>query len=272
MDPEREQRDALQAAVAIALAALLVDVADGLAKRIVRAGGRGTVTPTGRGAILTWLGDTIARLFGASPTAAAAAFATLGTVPQLLAASTRAAVLIAAPTGGVPTAPEAAVRSWRDPNGLILSDRIWLAGEDARARLTAVLDAGLARGARPDELARELRGFIRPDTAGRTVRGDQAFSSAQRLAAHEINRVHGVATIARARGAGDLVTWEKSSRHAEADVCDANARGGPYAPERVPSFPAHPGCLCHLRRVPDNGTPAPGGVDGPGLIAALTGL
>jgi len=271
VDPEREQRDALQEAVAVALAVLLVEVADGLAALVVRAGRRGTVTPTGRDAILSWLGDTIARLFGASPAAAAAAYATLGTVPQLLAASTRAAVLVAAPDGGVPGVAEP-VRTWRDPNGLILSDRIWLAGEDARSRLTAVLDAGLARGARPDELARELRGFIRPDTAGRTVRGDQAFSSSRRLASHEINRVHGVTTIARARGAGDLVAWEKAARHAEHDVCDQNARGGPYAPERVPSFPGHVSCACHLRRVPDNGTPEPGGVDGPGLIAALTGL
>jgi len=271
MDDERQQRDALQEAVAVALAVLIVGVADGLAALVVRAGRRGTVTPTGRDAILTWLGDTAARLFGASPAAAAAAYATPGTIPHLLAASTRAAVMVAAPTGGVPGVA-GAVRTWRDPNGLILSDRLWLAGEDARSRLTAVLDAGLARGTRPDELARELRGFIRPDTAGRTVRGDQAFSSARRLASHEINRVHGVATIARARGAGDLVAWEKSSRHVGPDICDQNARGGPYAPERVPPFPAHVGDLCHLRRVPDNGTPEPGGVDGPGLIAALTGL
>lgn len=272
MDDEREQRDALQEAVAVALAVLLVDVADGLAALVVRAGRRGTVTPTGRDAILSWLGDTIARLFGASPAAAAAAYATLGTVPQLLAASTRAAVLIAAPTGGVPGVASASTRAWRDPNGLILSDRIWLAGGDARSRLTAVLDAGLARGARPDALARELKGFIRPDTAGRTVRGDQAFWSARRLAAHEINRVHGVATIARARGAGDLVAWERSARHVGPDICSIHAASGPYAPDKVPAFPAHTGCLCHLRRVP-GGSPSSVAPLGPtALIEALTGF
>ncbi len=272
MDDERAQRDALQEAVAVALAALLVDVADGLAKRIVRAGRRGAITASGRAALVTWLDATIAHLFGDSAADAERRYATAGTIPHLLAASTRAAVQVAAPDGGVPGAASASTRAWRDPHGHALSDRIWLAGEDARARLTAVLDAGLARGTRPDALARELKGFIRPDTAGRTVRGDQAFSSARRLAAHEVNLAHGSATIARARGAGDLVVWEKSSRHAEHDVCDQNARGGPYAPDRVPSFPGHVGCNCHLRRVPNNGTPEPGGVDGPGLIAALTGL
>lgn len=272
MDDERQQRDTLQEAVAVALAVLLGDVADGLAALVVRAGRRGTVTATGRAAILSWLDATIARLFGVSPAAADSAYATPGTVPHLIAASTRAAVQVAAPDGGVPGAASASTRAWRDPNGHALSDRIWLAGEDARSRLTAVLDAGLTRGARPDALARELKGFIRPDTAGRTVRGDQAFSSARRLAAQEVNRIHGIATIARARGAGDLVTWEKAARHALADVCDQNARGGPYAPDRVPPFPGHVSCRCHLRRVPDNRTPEPGGVDGPGLIAALTGL
>lgn len=271
MDDERAQRDTLQAAVAAALSALLGDVATGLAALVTRAGRRGTVTPTGRAAILTWLDATIARLFGVSPAAAAAAYATRGTIPQLLAASTRAAVLVAAPTGGVPGAVDP-VRAWRDPNGLILSDRVWLAGEDARSRLTAVLDAGLARGATPDELAGELRRFVRPDVAGRTVRGDEAFSSARRLVDHEVNRVHGIATVASARGSGDLIAWTVAGRHPVKDECDLRARGGPYAPGAVPHHPQHVGCRCVLSRVPGGGTVEAGGVDGPGLIAALTGL
>jgi len=268
---ERERRDALHAAIAAALSALLGDVATGLAALVNRAGRRGTVTPTGRAAILTWLGDTIARLFGASPAAAAAAYALPRTVPHLIAASTRAAVQVAAPGGGVPGAAEP-VRAWRDPNGLVLSDRVWLAGEDARSRLTAVLDAGLARGATPDELAGELRRFVRPDVAGRTVRGDEAFSSARRLVTHEVNRAGGMAQIAAARGSGDLIAWTVAGRHAIADECDLRARGGPYAPGAVPPHPQHVGCRCLLSRVPGGGTAEAGGVDGAALIAALTGF
>lgn len=271
MAAQGERRDELHAAIAAALSALLGDVATGLAALVVRAGRRGTVTPTGRAAILTWLGDTIARLFGASPAAADSAYATPGTVPHLIAASTRAAVMVAAPGGGVPGAAEP-VRTWRDPNDLILSDRVWLAGEDARSRLTAVLDAGLARGASPDEMAGELRRFVRPDVAGRTVRGDEAFWSARRLVTHEVNRAGGIATVAAARGAGERIAWVVSAAHRGPDVCSIHAAGGPYEPDRVPSFPAHVACKCHLSRLPGGGTPQPGGVDGPGLIAALTGL
>lgn len=271
MAAEREQRDALHAAIAAALTALLGDVANGLAALVNRAGRRGTVTATGRAAILTWLGDTIARLFGASPAAADSAYATPGTVPHLLAASTRAAVQVTAPGGGVPSAAEP-VRTWRDPHGLVLADRVWLAGEDARSRLTAVLDAGLARGATPDELAGELRRFVRPDVAARTVRGDEAFWSARRLVTHEANRAGGMATIAAARGAGERIAWVRSARHVGPDICDAHANGGPYTPDRVPAFPAHVGDNCHLERVPGDGVSEPGAVDGAGLVAALTGL
>ncbi len=271
MAAEREQRDALHTAIAAALRALLGDVATGLAALVVRAGRRGTVTPTGREAVLAWLTDTIARLFGTSPAAADSAYAAPGTIPHLIAASTRAAVQVAAPGGGVPGAA-APVRTWRDPNGLVLSDRVWLAGEDARSRLTAVLDAGLARGATPDELAGELRRFVRPDVAGRTVRGDEAFWSARRLVTHEVNRVGGMAQIAAARGSGERIAWVRSARHVGPDICDAHANGGPYTTDRVPAFPAHVGDNCHLERVPGNGVPEPGRVDGSGLVATLTGF
>jgi len=103
------------------------------------------------------------------------------------------------------------------------------------------------------------------------VRGDEAFSAARRLVGHETNRAQGLATIAAAGRAGGLIAWSVSGRHAIADECDARASGGPYAPEAVPPHPAHVGCRCVLRVVP-GGTPEAGGVDGSGLVAALTGF
>lgn len=272
MATQTTPRDGLHAAIAAALRALLGPVADGLAARLRRAGQRGTITPTGRHALARWLAATIARLFGVSPADAAARYATPGTVPHLIAAATRAAVAVAAPDGGLPGPADAPTRTWRDPNGHALSDRIWLAGEDARARLTAVLDAGLARGASPDELARELARFIRPEVAGRTVRGDEAFWSARRLVTHEVNRADGLAQIAAARGAGERLAWTVSARHVGADRCDRHAAGGPYTPDTVPAFPAHPLCRCRLDRVPGAGGAVLGTVDGAALVATLTGF
>ncbi len=272
MAAEREQRDALHVAIAVALRELLNGVATSLAALVNRAGSRGAVNQAGREAVVSWLGSTIARLFGVTPVDAAARVATQGTVPHLIAASTRAAVLIAAPDGGVPPAPEAAVGRWRDPHGLVLSERVWLAGEDARSRITAVLDAGLARGATPDEIATELRRFVLPEVAARTVRGDEAFWNARRLVTHEVNRAGGMAQLAAARGSGARVAWDVSGRHALTDECSNHAASGPYTPDKVPIFPAHLGCLCHLEPLPGEGEPEPGAVDGAALVAALTGF
>lgn len=257
---ERRALAALLAAVDARLSAILAPVARDLGALLRRAPARaGVPTPAARRGIADWLAAAVARLFGATPAAADGLAATPGTVPHLVAGATRAAARIAAPAGGVPDPPALSARLWRDPNGHALADRLWLAGEDARSRLVAVLDAGIARGTPPADLARELSAFLAPGVAARD--GEAAWA-ATRLARHETARAYDRGVVAAARGAGQLVAWRRSVAHRGDDICDRYAAGGPYRPDEAPDKP-HPLCACYL-------APVPGGVAEGGAVDATT--
>ena len=302
---DRDPLDALLASVDSALAGVLFPFARDLARRVRRAGSGGTVGPAGRQALATWLAGAIAALFGGSPQQAEGMYGTPGTIPHLVAASTRAAArvavapvvtdvarrlagqpqLVAALSATPPGNPRPPifdpVRTWVDPNGHRLSDRVWQSGREVRARIDAVLDFGIASGASAEDLGLALEEFLtfegryskqkilvqQPDgttklepkpITTRTPYGRVGLAYPRRLARTETPRAYGAATVEAARRnpfvAG--VKWNLSASHPEQDECDVNATRdahglgrGVYPAGRVPTYPNHPHDLCYLTSV-----------------------
>ena len=131
-------------------------------------------------------------------------------------------------------------RRWVDPRGYRLSDRLWYARQLVREGIDDVLRQGIARGWGAERTAQALRGYLLDPHRG--------LAPALRLARTETMRAHGEATKrnAEANPFVEAVAWRTSGGHTHADVCDGNARNGPYKPGEVPSYPGHPNCRCVL--------------------------
>lgn len=152
---------------------------------------------------------------------------------------------------------------WVDPGGYRLSDRIWRASVDVRARIDQLLDYHIARGTAAVDIAQELEQFLTPAGRGpRTVRpyGREGSYAARRLARSEITAAahRGTVNAAIANPFVGGVQWRLSASHPKIDICDQLARGGPngdgiYPPNDVPLIP-HPHCLCSQLPVPVGGT------------------
>lgn len=167
-------------------------------------------------------------------------------------------------------------RSWVDPNGYVLSERLWRARAADRAAIDTVLRRALAAGLSPLETARVLERYLTPEgMVSRTNRPvGQRFDrdgmawvenlsgrgnyAARRLARTEQARAYGNATIQSAarnpwtRG----VKWNLNQRHDRDDPCDVNATQdlyglgpGVYPPDSFPRWPNHPNELCFITRI-----------------------
>jgi hypothetical protein len=139
-----------------------------------------------------------------------------------------------------------------DPNGYILSDRIWQVNVRARVQVDQLLAEGIRRGDSAVNIAKRLEQFMVPGRAKirtRTPYGNDGSYDARRLARTEITAAHGRAMIvsAKANPYVETIDWVLSPSHPEIDICDDLAAGSPYALDSVPSYPAHPHDLCHLR-------------------------
>jgi hypothetical protein len=180
-------------------------------------------------------------------------------------------------------------RTWIDPEGRQLSDRIWRQRAAVRGRIDTILKTGIARGTNALEVARGLEQYLNPGLAPtRIVRGSvlrlapgqprsivtatpglpriagqttgyggSGSYPARRLARTEITRAHGRAEVLAASAVPGMgVRWRLSPSHPERDICDKHAGHdigfgrGVYFPSGVPEYPAHPHCLCSLSRVP----------------------
>jgi hypothetical protein len=175
------------------------------------------------------------------------------------------------------------LRTWIDPAGHKLSDRIWNARRDVYDQIDTILRRAIADGTDALEVARILEAYLNPEYApvrnerGRLIRNQRpgivtrapgrsgmGSFSARRLARTEISRAHGAATIWSAERTPFAVgvRWSISGRHPKKDPCDVNARrdsglgAGVYEPKNVPRYPNHPMCLCHLSTVVPDDTEA----------------
>lgn len=289
MADTRAPLDALIAAVDGQLTAALDPFVASLVRQVRRAGA-GPLGQAARGRIATLVSEALTAIFGGAPAAVFAADGTpLTPVARLLAAATRTATLVvvgpviaevqqrltgqpdllAALTGGRALPPVGQrpaplfdpARLWIDPNGHRLSDRIWLAGEDIRARIDTLLDYHIGQGTSAPEVARALQAFLTPEGAKpqtRTPYGSSGSYSARRLARTETTRAYGAATVegARLNPFATGVKWNLSGSHPKQDECDVQAGRddyglgrGTYPPAQVPTYPNHPQCLCYLTTV-----------------------
>ena len=151
---------------------------------------------------------------------------------------------------------------WVDPNGYVLSDRIWRMGTDTRTRLDAMIAESIRRGDSALNISKMAERFMLPGRAAlRTNKpyGTDASYRGMVLGRTEIARAHGWATIlsARLNPYVEGVDWALSASHPKLDICDDLATLGmgggrlrePYGLYDVPAYPPHPQCLCNLQSV-----------------------
>lgn len=322
MPDERAALDAVLAEAEAALSRLLGArlVAD-LVARVKRAGrgnAGGAINPVGRQALAEWLPTAIAALFGASPADAEALYATPGTVPYVLALSTQLAAHTAvqpvvadvtarlagqpgalAAVTGAPVTPRPLIfdpaRTWVDPQGYKLSDRLWAAGGDVRAAIDTLLDYHIQAGSSAPTIAKELTQYLTPEglvsrTATPYGRSNGIYAPL-RLARTETTRTYGAATV-QAAAVNPFVTgiaWKRSASHVGQDECDLNATrddhglgAGVYPVDKVPTYPNHPQDKCYLSSVVRDDTEAviaaimrgevPGGLDAEAIVASVGGF
>lgn len=115
-----------------------------------------------------------------------------------------------------------------------------------------IVTSALARGASAAELAKDVRGFINPNTPG-GVR-----YASMRLGRTELNNAFHASQIQQAQKSPwvTAVMWNLSGSHPKPDECNEYAddthftggEAGQFKPMEVPSKP-HPNCLCYTTTV-----------------------
>ena len=162
-------------------------------------------------------------------------------------------------------------RTWVDPKGHRLSDRVWQSGQSTRTQIDDVLRNAVKT--REDALvtAKKLEQFLSPEysltrgpsgkilkgQSGMLVtrtpgRGGQGSYAARRLARSEVSRAHAQETSRIAKQTPFAVgeSWNLSAAHPKPDECndfseaDNGLGPGVYRVGFMPRMPAHPHCLC----------------------------
>jgi hypothetical protein len=174
-------------------------------------------------------------------------------------ADARAAKLLA----DNPLAQYDAAHTWVDPNGYTLSERIWRAEAETRARLNAMLRDEIRRGTGALQLSRKLETFLVPGRAAvRTNRpyGSDASYFSLRLARTEVARAGNAAALAASQ-MNPYVTGIDVARSSNGDpscpVCPQHATIGiggerlrePYPVDAANVGPYHSHCMCAARSV-----------------------
>lgn len=121
-----------------------------------------------------------------------------------------------------------------------LSKRVWKSESLARGQLDKVINRNIATGASAQDLAREIREFVDPNTPG------GASYRAKTLARTEINNAFHAQSIndMQNRPWIEQCQWNLSKSHSEIGcLCDRYAQTKYFSVGNVPKKP-HPGCLC----------------------------
>lgn len=133
-----------------------------------------------------------------------------------------------------------------------LSARVYRAEALTRGTVEQLINSALARGASAAELAKDVRRYINPNTAGGVK------YAAMRLARTELNNAFHAQQIRQAEESPfvDGIKWNLSGSHPVPDECNDYAEKqhvkgqdvGFFKPNEVPVKP-HPNCLCYLTPV-----------------------
>ncbi len=140
----------------------------------------------------------------------------------------------------------------RKVNGITLSQRVWRDSVADGARIDRLINASLANGLGPREIAKQVQEYVSPTTPG------GSSYAAMRLGRSEVNNAFHTTSIRTYAEQPWIngVQWSLSSSHPEGDECDVYAgdvhfKGGEpgvFKPMEVPSKP-HPQCFCYISPV-----------------------
>jgi hypothetical protein len=138
--------------------------------------------------------------------------------------------------------------------GYTLADRIYANGKATTAQVGRIVDRGLIQQKSARQIAKETKGFFRPDVPG------GASYAANRLARTEINNAHHHTTIRMSEARPWVLgyQWNLSRSHPRPDPCDALAEANDYGlgPGKYPKGSApdrpHPQCLCFLTHIQED--------------------
>lgn len=151
----------------------------------------------------------------------------------------------------------------RFKDGLLLSERIWRVGDDAKRKMGAILSRDVLLGYHPTKIARDLRGFVTAPARGnlryvtqRLARTEHAatFAEVSRSTLRAVNKD-------KAIGVQFAMRFNVSPGHPMQDVCDDALSKGDIEPDiysvgAFPTIPLHPHCECYDTPVPIlNGKP-----------------
>lgn len=135
----------------------------------------------------------------------------------------------------------------RTANGISLSEQVYRTRALADGYVDRAVNRGLLLGKSAKEIAKDVSGFIKPDTPG------GVSYAAMRLGRTELNNAFHTVQIQQAQDEPWTtgIKWNLSGSHPKADECDEYAneehvrgRGpGVFAKGNVPKKP-HPQCLC----------------------------
>lgn len=124
-----------------------------------------------------------------------------------------------------------------------LSTRVYKTRQLANGYIDKMINDSLAHGDSPDDLARKVRDFIRPDVPG------GVSYAAKRLARTEINNAFHAQSIQSAMNAPWIneMEWHLSKTHKPkpGEQCERFARKGTFPITGVPPKP-HPQCMCYV--------------------------
>lgn len=146
--------------------------------------------------------------------------------------------------------------TWVDPNGYVLSQRIWNTSIETRRKLDAFMYDMIQRGVGSQSMVRQLEQFLLPGRAKIRTRkpyGTDASYDAMRLARTEIARAHNQAAWVSAflNPYVDKIRMRRSSSgQSDCPICPtyAGAVGGEgivYSVYSVQVAPYHPHCMCY---------------------------
>lgn len=130
-----------------------------------------------------------------------------------------------------------------------LSARVWRTNALSNGLVSKAVNNALARGESAENLAKEIRHLVRPDTPG------GVSYAAMRLARTEINNAFHAQSIedARKKPWVHQMRWNLSKVHKDdpGDECEEYAFQGLFDIDKVPNKP-HPNCRCYVTaEVPD---------------------
>lgn len=152
----------------------------------------------------------------------------------------------------------------RSVKGLNLSDRIWEKSQKASDALSSIIREGIAMGEHPVKIAEMLQGYVRdgtntfaveyPNMMKRMNIPENLSYESLRLARTEMAAAYGQGTIRAAQVSPSAVgiRWSLSNAGVTCELCKANSEHdeglgkGVYRIENLPTYPAHPNCLCVL--------------------------